>query len=140
MLEGSLKKWLSPSGLPLFIGKKPGMYTKNELMFPHHVIPMLRNLRGPEWRNLVDRVLAVPENDEQSLAFVLMMVRLNGCMACETDSYRAMRGCDACAIQTLRRFKGPDRELLRAYQQALEDVHRHLVKNGKAVVVVGEVA
>jgi hypothetical protein len=116
------------------------MYTKNELMFPHHVIPMLRNLRGPEWRSLVDRVLAVPENDEQSLAFVLMMVRLNGCMACETDSYRAMRGCDACAIQTLRRYKGPDRELLRAYQQALEDVHRHLVKNGKAVVVVGEVA
>lgn len=116
------------------------MYTKNELMFPHHVIPMLRSLRGPEWRNLVDRVLAVPEDDEQSLAFVLMMVRLNGCMACETDSYRAMRGCDACAIQTLRRYKGPDRELLRAYQQALDDVHRYMVKIGKAVVTVGEVA
>ncbi len=104
------------------------MYTKNELMFPHHVIPALRTLRGPEWRDLVDTVLSLPENDEQSLAFVLMMVRLNGCMACETDSYRAMRGCDVCAIQTLRRYKGSDRELLRAYQQALADVRQYLEK------------
>ncbi|MCP6756978.1 hypothetical protein NL533_35655, partial [Klebsiella pneumoniae] len=78
--------------------------------------------------SLVEQTLAVPEGNEKGLAFVLMMVRLNGCMACETDSYRAMRGCDACAIQTLRRFKGSDDELLRAFQQALEDVRRYLVK------------
>ncbi len=107
------------------------MYTKNQLMFPHQVIPLLRELRGPEWQALVDGVMAVPESDEQSLAFVLMMVRLNGCMACETDSYRAMRGCDACAIQTLRRYKGSDRELLRAYQVALEDVRRFIAKSAK---------
>jgi hypothetical protein len=116
------------------------MYTKNQLMFPHNVIPMLRDLRGAEWRDLVDRVLSVPEGNEESLAFVLMMVRLNGCMACETDSYRAMRGCDACAIQTLRRYKGADRELLRAYQQALDDVRRHLAKIAKTSVSVVEVA
>jgi hypothetical protein len=116
------------------------MYTKNELMFPHHVIPALRDLRGPEWRDLVDQVLAVPERDEQSLAFVLMMVRLNGCMACETDSYRAMRGCDVCAIQTLRRYKGSDRDLSRAYQQALEDVRRYLAKGEKEALTVAEVA
>ena len=107
------------------------MYTKNELMFPHYVIPSLRDLRGPDWQSLVDKVLAVPEDDEQCLAFMLMMVRLNGCMACETDSYRAMRGCSACAIQTLRRYKGNDRELLRAFQQALDDVRKYAAKNGK---------
>jgi hypothetical protein len=107
------------------------MYTKNELMFPHHVVPLLRDLRCGEWRNLVDQVLSVAENNELSLAFVLMMIRLNGCMACETDSYRAMRGCDACAIQTLRRFKGSDRELLRTFQQALEDVQRYVTKDRK---------
>jgi hypothetical protein len=112
------------------------MYTKNELMFPHRVIPVLRNLRGPEWKELIDKVLAVPEGDEQSLAFVLMMVRLNGCMACETDSYRAMRGCDACAIQTLRRYKGSDRELLRVYQQALEDVRQYQSKAGINLIEV----
>ncbi|MEP7288850.1 MAG: hypothetical protein ABI947_24120 [Chloroflexota bacterium] len=116
------------------------MYTKNQLMFPHHIIPLLRNLRGIEWQNLVDRVLAVPESDEQSLAFVMLMVRLNGCMACETDSFRAMRGCDACVIQTLRRYKGSDRELLYSYQQALDDVRRYLAKSGKIPVPVVEVA
>jgi hypothetical protein len=116
------------------------MYTKNELLFPHYTIPVLRDLRGVEWRNLVDRVLEVPEDDEQSLAFMLMMVRLNGCMACETDSYRAMKGCNACAIQTLRRYKGSDRELLRAYQQALEDVRKYLAKSGKVAVRSVEVA
>jgi hypothetical protein len=116
------------------------MYTKNELMFPYHVIPALRNLRGTEWRDLVDQVLSVPENDEQSLAFVLMMVRLNGCMACETDSYRAMRGCDVCAIQTLRRYKGSDRDLLRAYQQALQDVRKYLAGGEKEVEPIVEAA
>jgi len=119
------------------------MYTKNQLMFPHHVIPLLRDLRGPEWKTLVDDVLAVPEGNEQSLAFVLMMVRLNGCMACETDSFRAMRGCDACAIQTLRRYKGSDRELVRAFQSALEDVRGYFASGDspdRVAISVGEVS
>jgi hypothetical protein len=107
------------------------MYTRNELMFPHYVIPSLRSLRGEEWRDLVARVLAVPECHEQSLGFVLMMIRLNGCLSCETDSYRAMRGCAACAIQTLRRYKGADRDLSRAFQQALEDVRQYVARKGK---------
>jgi hypothetical protein len=81
------------------------MYTKNELMFPHHAISSLRRLRGASWKTLVERVITLPECHEETLAFMLMMVRLNGCMACETDSYRAMRGCAACSLQTLRRFK-----------------------------------
>jgi hypothetical protein len=107
------------------------MYTKNELLFPHHVIPSLRNMRGEEWRELVNRVLSVPESHELSLAFVLMMIRLNGCLACETDSYRAMRGCTACAVQTLRRYKGSDRELLRLYQQALDEVRQYTERDAE---------
>lgn len=98
------------------------MYTSNELMFPHQVIVSLRKLRGPAWRALVERVLLLPETHEETLAFMLMMIRLNGCMACETDSYRAMKGCAACALQTLRRHKGDDAELLEFYEQALGDV------------------
>jgi hypothetical protein len=98
------------------------MYTNNELLFPHHVIPSLRRLRGPEWRALVDQIMKLPENHEETLAFMLMMIRLNGCMGCETDSYRAMRGCSACAMQTLRRYKGEDAELVDMYRQALSDV------------------
>jgi hypothetical protein len=116
------------------------MYTKNELMFPHYVIPSLRNLRGEDWRDLVGRVLAYPECHEMSLAFVLMMIRLNGCLSCETDSYRAMRGCAACAIQTLRRFKGTDRELSRAFHQALDDVRQHLAAYDRTAGAPAEVS
>src|SRR3990172_1359177 len=98
------------------------MYTSNDLLFPHHVIPSLKLLRGPKWRALVERIVTLPEEHEETLAFMLMMIRLNGCMACETDSYRAMRGCTACAHQTLRRFKGDDEELVEMFRDALGDV------------------
>ncbi len=100
------------------------MYTNNELMFPHNVIPSLKKLRGPQWQALVERVTTQSEYHEETLAFMLMMVRLNGCVACETDSYRAMRGCAACAHQTLRRYKGEDEELIAVFEQALADVRK----------------
>lgn len=102
------------------------MYTANELMFPRQAIPELRAMRGPEWRGLIDRISALPETHEETLAFMLMMIRLNGCLECETDSYRAMKGCDACAIQTLRRYKGPDSDLMKLFQQALAEIRDHI--------------
>ena len=98
------------------------MYANNELFFPHHLIPVLADLRGDKWRALVEDVLARSEYHEESLAFMLVMIRLNGCLGCETDSYRAMRGCEMCAVQTLRRFKGSDDELIAMYEQAISDV------------------
>ena len=103
------------------------MYTKNELMFPPTVIPLLRDQRGPEWQKLVDRVLTLEEDHPEVLAFVLLMIRLDGCLECETDSYRAMRGCNNCAIQTLRRLKTSDKELLRQYKTALKDVETFML-------------
>jgi hypothetical protein len=100
------------------------MYADNELLFPHHVIASLRDLRGPAWQELVDRVVPLDECADEKLAFMLMMIRLDGCMSCETDSYRAMRGCMACAQQMLRRFKGEDTELLKRYDKALQDVRQ----------------
>jgi hypothetical protein len=116
------------------------MYAKNELMFPHYAIPHLRDARGETWRALVDRVLALPETHEETLAFMLMMVRLNGCMSCETDSYRAMRGCIMCALQTLRRFKEPDDDLLRMYDQALADVRGYLARSRPDILLVDMMA
>lgn len=101
------------------------MYTDNALLFPHHAIRSLRRMRGKTWQKLVDRVMKLPETHEETLAFMLMMIRLNGCLGCETDSYRAMRGCSACAQQTLRRYKGSDDELLEAFHAALHDVREY---------------
>lgn len=101
------------------------MYAENELMFPPYAIPKLRDARGEPFQTLVEHVVSLPEDHAESLAFSLMMIRLDGCMGCETDSYRAMRGCIPCARQTLRRFKGSDEDLLERYEQALEDVRAY---------------
>ncbi len=98
------------------------MYTNNDILFPHSAIASLKDLRDAEWNALVEHILTLPENHEETLAFMLTMIRLNGCMSCETDSYRAMRGCASCTIQTLRRFKDDDSQLFAMYEQALKDV------------------
>lgn len=102
------------------------MHAGSELLFPPYAIAPLKNLRGPEWRALVERVSALPETHPDSLAFSLMMMRLDGCLTCETDSYKAMRGCVQCAIQTVRRFKEPDDDLLKLYDEAKVDVKAYL--------------
>lgn len=107
------------------------MYATNEIMFPYEIISALKSLRGDQWQALVERISTYSEYHEETLAFMLMMIRLNGCLLCETDSYRAMRGCLPCAVQTLRRYKGTDEELLALFDQALVDVqnfartHKH---------------
>lgn len=106
------------------------MYAANEILFPAYVMPELRNSRGAKWRDLIDRVTALPETHEEVLAFMLMMIRLNGCMECETDSYRAMRGCNLCALQTLRRYKGSDDQLLAIYEENLTTMREYLARTG----------
>ena len=112
------------------------MYTSNDILFPRHVIPSLKNLRGEVWATLVERVSNLPETHEETLAFMLLMIRLNGCLACETDSYRAMRGCTACAHQTLRRFKGDDSELLEMFDKALKDVRAFAIKHDRLDILM----
>jgi hypothetical protein len=110
------------------VGEVILMYADNELMFPNYVIPITRDMRSDEWRKLVDQILELSDDHPEKLAFVLAMIHLNGCMECETDSYRAMRGCAACVAQTLRRYKGPDSDLLDAYHKALDEVKDYLAE------------
>lgn len=93
-----------------------------EILFPARVIPLLRNLRGPEWEQLIDRVLKQSAGSLDEQAFCLMMIRLDGCLTCHADSYRAMRGCTLCAQQTIARFKSSDSDLVAIFEQALTDL------------------
>jgi hypothetical protein len=112
------------------------VYTNNELFFPHHVIPMLQTLRGPQWEDLICHLNRLPECHEEKIAFMLMMARLNGCVACETDSYRAMRGCHACTVQTLRRYKGTDADLIALYHRAQADLRGFVAQGHPAARLV----
>lgn len=105
------------------------MYNSDtELIFPMRVATSLRNARGPLWSQLVDEVSNEGADLRDQSAFVLLMVKLGGCVACNSDSFRAMRGCTQCARQTIRRFRGSDQDLLEQFQQYRTDVENHLRK------------
>jgi len=87
--------------------------TDTEMLFPTRVIPALKTLRGPAWKQLVETVAAVPDGHEATLAFGLVMIRLNGCLTCHSDSYRAMRRRTARAPR-LRSRDGQGRGAIRA--------------------------
>ena len=109
------------------------MYYKTEMMFPSRAISRLRDLRDKESQRLVDRVSVLPEMHPDRLSFMLMMIRLDGCLSCDADSYRAMRGCDLCAPQIIKRFKETDEELIRQFEQARQDVLSYLESQDMAL-------
>jgi hypothetical protein len=111
---------------------------RTELLFPPRLIPDLKNLRGEEWRNLVERIAALPETDPETLAFCLMMIRLNACLGCVSGSYRFMRGCELCAQQTISRFQGTDEELIELFYKAKEDLERYTENNIELVAEIIE--
>jgi hypothetical protein len=101
------------------------MYNEDtELLFPSRVIGELRNEHGGGWAELVDQVKETSPDDPNHLAFVLMMVRINGCTSCNADSFRAMRGCTQCALQNVRRHKGGETELLKSYDRARKEADK----------------
>ncbi len=93
-----------------------------EVLFPPRCIPELAGERGADWRGLIERVQDTSSASLERAALVLMMVRLSGCNTCHANSFRALQGCEVCARQSLRRYRGSDEELLKAYQQAYQEV------------------
>lgn len=106
------------------------MYNSDtEVLFPSRVIPTLRGLHGDEWRHLVDHIHSPDAVLSERHAFVLMMVRMCGCVGCNADSFRAMRGCTQCARQVVKRFRGGDQEIVEQFRQVRKEVEAYLQKN-----------
>jgi hypothetical protein len=109
------------------------MYPESEILFPSRVIPLLEDLRGDEWRALVERVKKLPETHADSLAFSLMMINIGGCLTCDLDSYRASLGCATCAKRTISSYKGSDKVLKKLFDEAKKEVSAYLKSNGVSV-------
>jgi hypothetical protein len=105
-----------------------------EVIFPSRLIPVLRDVRGEEWRALVDLVLSKEAFSEEHLAFVLMMVRLSGCQTCHGDTFRALRGCTSCSNTSLKRFRGSDHELLVFFHEARQEIERYISVNDSIIM------
>lgn len=106
------------------------MYPESEILFPPRCIQSLKGLRDEQWEELVERVSALPETNEDSLAFCLMMIRLCKCLRCDLGSYRASLGCCTCAQRAIKGFKGSDKALLRYFARARREVMRYLESVG----------
>ncbi len=83
-----------------------------EILFPVRLIPDLRDARGEKWQKFIDSFPTGPEKEELEAGLVLFIAKQGGCIACNADSFRAMRGCKLCAQQTIKRFKGSDQSLI----------------------------
>jgi hypothetical protein len=106
------------------------MYPESEILFPPRCIPGLKGLRDEQWEELVQRVSALPETHEDSLAFCLMMIKLCKCLRCDLGSYRASLGCCTCAQRAIKGFKSSDRALMRYYARARREILRYLESVG----------
>ncbi|HFD39118.1 MAG TPA: hypothetical protein ENJ31_04630 [Anaerolineae bacterium] len=100
-------------------------FPRTELLFPPRLIPDLKDLRGREWRKLIEYLTPLPETHPDTLAFCLMMIRLNACLGCVSGSYRFMRGCEICSQQTIARYQGSDEELIKLFSWAKRDLERY---------------
>jgi hypothetical protein len=112
-----------------------GYHSDTEILFPMRVAPSLKDHRGPIWREIVAEACRAPEGSIEQLAFSLTAVRINGCLTCHTDCYRAMRGCSVCASMAIRRYRGPDDELRKLYEDAKWEVARYLNGGLEAVAL-----
>ena len=105
------------------------MYNQDtEVLFPMRVIPSLGEAHGEKWRKLVEHIQAADCRPEEQAAFVLMLVRMCGCVGCNADSFRAMRGCTQCAKQNVKRSRGGDLEMVENYQLVLREVDAYLAR------------
>ncbi len=99
-----------------------------EMIFPLRVIHTLRDLRSGEWPKFIDALTQKTAEPVDQFAFVLLMVRLGGCLGCNADAFRAMKGCAQCARQTIRRYRGSDTDFFRQYNNVRAEVQKYLEK------------
>ena len=102
--------------------KAVGMFsTKRPFLFPHSSVPYLRNMREEKhWDKLVERVSALPETSEESLAFQLMMIRICGCLRC--TNYKANLGCTTCSQRAVRNNKSSTYAMIHWFTKARSEV------------------
>jgi hypothetical protein len=104
-----------------------------EILFPLRVIAQLKTMRGDGWNQFIDRVSSAEASMAEKTALVLMMVKMGGCVSCNSDSFRAMRGCTMCARQTIKRYRGSDEELIEQHRLLQKDVEQFLKKQAYLV-------
>ena len=100
------------------------MRDRTEFLFAHSAVPLLKDLRGAKWRTLVEDVAQLPDDDPNSLAFALTMIRTNGCVNCNLHRFHERGGCAACSRFVLTTLsKETETSLLTRFRAAQKEVN-----------------
>jgi hypothetical protein len=105
------------------------MYPDSEILFASHCIAKLRDIRGPKWAKLIDRVAELPDGHIDVLGFSHLIIELSSCLTCDLDSYRATLGCCTCAQRSVSGFKGSDAELIALFKAKRSEVEKYLASD-----------
>ena len=100
-----------------------------EFLFAHWAVPSTKDVRGTRWQELANRIAALPSTHPDALAFALMMVRINGCLACDATRYRDKGGCATCSRFSLSTLnKESEASLLTRYRAAQKEIVQMLAE------------
>lgn len=99
------------------------MYSHCEILFPHSKVGGLKQLKGEEWKKLVEYIASLPETHPEALAFSHMMIQICDCLNCDLSSYKAALGCAACSQRTINALRETDKQLNRRFQKSQEEIH-----------------
>ena len=95
--------------------------SQRPFLFPHSSIPHLHQMREEKhWDKLVERVSALPETSEDSLAFQLLMIRICGCLRC--TNYKANLGCTTCSQRAVRNNKSSTNVIIHWFTKAQSEI------------------
>ncbi|HEX7594151.1 MAG TPA: hypothetical protein VF429_08285 [Anaerolineae bacterium] len=96
---------------------------RTEFLFAHWAVPVLADLRGARWRQLIDRIATLPSTHTDSLALALVMIRVNGCANCDARRYRERAGCANCSRLVLTTLNHEtEADLLIRYRAAQKEI------------------
>ncbi|MEN6299538.1 MAG: hypothetical protein ABFD51_06455 [Anaerolineaceae bacterium] len=111
--------------------------SSTEFLFPQRLIPELSDLRGEEWRKLIEKITKAELKSLERIGFELFVVRLNNCIPCHMDTYRSLHGCLRCARQTISHYRGDDQELMNLFEKACTDIELYIKKNNNFYWKIG---
>jgi len=102
------------------------VYSHCEILFPHSKVNGLKNLKGDEWRELVEEVAMLPETHPDALSFSYMMIKICDCLNCDLSSYKAALGCAACSQRTINALRDNDKQLLQRFKKSQKIIYDYL--------------
>jgi hypothetical protein len=102
------------------------VYSHCEILFPHSKVNGLKNLKGDDWKELVEEIAMLPETHPDALAFSHMMINICDCLNCDLSSYKAALGCAACSQRTVNALRDDDQQLLQRFNKSQKIIYDYL--------------